>query len=151
VPYSTLAILKWAEWQKSVSLGEVNQNGSHGLAYVLTRDGINDCCDIAALGRLLAQVAACSRWVGKGASIEVLATGAIAPAIPDDVSKAVDWYENRRPTQALLADEGVFAEDGGLDDTEFINRPFFEFGEPSAGNDHLVLMSISNSPRFAAI
>jgi hypothetical protein len=55
------------------------------------------------------------------------------------------------PHKRSFADEGVFAEDGGLDDTEFINRPFFEFGEPSAGNDHLVLMSISNSPRFAAI
>lgn len=106
--YAWLGLLKYAattEDQSALPLNETGTNFSIGLLF--QRDDLLNTSRLLYLASLLDAIGNTYRWVGKGCELEPTEEFPIRRRAAEEVDAAVEFYERRRPSDALFRDQGL--------------------------------------------
>lgn len=148
IPYATLSILKYSNWNKDTALGQVHRDNTFGVVFSFTYEDLFDCCMIALISRVLADINCMNRWCSKGAFVEHRGDGILELNIPNNIKKAVEHYERRRPEFSIFADEGIFASNSLPKIDMFIKKPLFICGKPNPPLNSAILKESGESYRI---
>lgn len=121
IRYATLAVVKWAEWEKDTTWGSVTGDNQFGLIYPVEDKDILECWYIAILANIIHGIIVKKRWISKGAALRVNSLGLPELDIPEIVDKSVKFYERRRPKKFFLHEEGVMV------NSDYLNGEYLMF------------------------
>jgi hypothetical protein len=141
IGYATLAIIKWSNRDHETALEPIRTERGFCVVAPVATDDLDDCCTIATLSRVLADLNVLCRWLGKGAVIVHQGNGKLAFEASMAVTDAVKNYERRRPEHWLLADSGIWSHPKLPTADEFAANPLLRLGKPRPPFDHLTLTS----------
>ena len=98
---ASLSIIKYSNYENDTTLGLVKSEKQFGVKHKITDEELCSAFCIARLSSFFNYLCGLIHWVGKGATLKVV-QGRPKIEIPEDVKKAVDAYEYRRPSELLL-------------------------------------------------
>jgi len=100
-------IVKYAKSNPGASFS-AKAGDTHSLGLLFTEDELFAAFRLMAIATGINRLEDMGRWLGKGGHLVSLEDGGLRVEMPDDVRKAVEAYERRRPKSSLFNSGGFF-------------------------------------------